>query len=173
MMKSLVVVALTATVLMGAALAQEEGGGGGGGLSRGSAGSSGLPSGIDGPRTIPQQFASKLKLDKTQGPAVDQILIAAAAEAAPSAQQMLQARQRILNASRANLADEVKAAENAYATAAAKVAGIEQAAFAKVYGLLKPNQQKEAPQAFALMAGLFSNPPPATGGGMRGPAGGR
>jgi hypothetical protein len=173
MMKSLVVVALTATVLTGPALAQEEGGGGGGGLSRGSGGSSGLPSGIDGPRTIPQQFASKLKLDKTQSPAVDQILSAASADASPFAQQMMQARQRMLNASRANLPDEVKAAQTAYATAAAKVAGVEQAAFAKVFALLKPNQQKEAPQAFALIAGLFSNPPAAGGGGMRGPGGGR
>jgi hypothetical protein len=173
MMKFLVVVAFTATVLTGAAFAQEDGGGGGGGgLSRG-AGGSGLPSGIDGPRTIPQQFASKLKLDKTQSPAVDQILIKAAAEAAPFAQQMLQARQRILNASRAGLPDEVKAAQSGYASAAAKIAGIEQSAFAKVYALLKPNQQKEAPQAFALIAGLFSSSPAATGGAPRGPAGGR
>jgi hypothetical protein len=133
---------------------------------RGAAAGSGLPSGIDGPRTIPQQFASKLKLDKTQSPAVDEILSAAASEAAPHVQQMLLARQRMLNAARASVPEEVKAAQDAYAAAAATVAGVEASAFAKVYALLKPNQQKDAPEAFILMAGLFSSP--AAGGGGRG-----
>lgn len=141
-----------------------------------SGGGSGLPSGIDAPRTIPQQFASKLKLDKTQSPAVDEILLSAATEAAPHVQQMLQARQRLLNAARANRPEEVKAAQEVYAVAAAMVATVEASVYAKVYALLKPNQQKDAPQAFALIAGLFSNasaPPAAGRGGARGPGGGR
>jgi hypothetical protein len=168
LLSSLVVVAV---VLAGGAGAAQEGGGG----FPGGAGGSGLPSNINAPRTIPQQFASKLKLDREQSPAVDQILTAAAAEAAPHAQEMLQLRQRLLNAARANRADEVKAAQAAYAAAAAKVAALEASAFAKVYALLKPNQQKEAPEAFALIAGLFSTPAPAGGarGGMRGQGGGR
>ena len=183
MMKSLIFAVLAAMAVTGTVLAQEEGGGGGvgggGGFPGGANGNqSGLPSGIDGPRTIPQQFASKLKLDKTQSPAVDQILTAAASDAMPFAQQMLQARQRLLNALRSNVPDDVKTAQDAYASAAAKVAGVEAAAFGKVYALLKPNQQKEAPQAFALIAGLFSNPPVAAAGGAgrggaRGQGGGR
>ena len=164
---------LTLTTLAGPAFAQEEGGGGrapggGGGGGR----ESGLPSDINAPRTIPQQFAAKLKLDKVQGPAVDQILTSAATQAAPSAALMLQARQRLLNALRANREDEIKAAQDAYASAAADVARIESTAFAKVNALLKPNQQKEAPQAFALIAGLFSNVP-AGGGPARGGSRGR
>jgi hypothetical protein len=168
--KSGLFMVLTVAMLAGPAFAQEEGGGGGGG-GGGRAGS-GLPSDINAPRTIPQQFASKLKLDKVQSPEVDQILTAAATQAAAPAAQMLQMRQRLLNALRANNADEIKAAQDAYASAAAEVARIEATAFAKVYALLKPNQQKEASQAFALIAGLFSNVP-AAGGGARGGARGR
>ena len=154
MIKSGFFLVLTLTMLAGPAFAQEEGGGGGGG-GGGRAGS-GLPSDINAPRTIPQQFASKLKLDKVQAPAVDQILTAAATQAAAPAAQMLQVRQRLLNALRANNEGEIKAAQDAYASSAADVARIEAAAFAKVYALLKPNQQKEAPQAFALIAGRTS-----------------
>jgi hypothetical protein len=164
--KSLIVFVVVVTVLAGPLLAQRGGGGGGG--------QSGLPSDINAPRNIPQQFASKLKLDKVQGPAVDQILTAAASEAAPHAQQMLQIRQALLNALRANNAEQLKAAQDAYAAAAAKIAGIEAATFAKVLALLKPDQQRDAAQAFALIAGLFTNPPAAPGargGAMRGRGG--
>jgi hypothetical protein len=163
---SLLSLALAATALTGQVLAQ------GGGAATGT----GLPSSINAPRTIPQQFASKLKLDREQAPVVDEILSAAASEAAPHAQQMLQLRQRLLNASRANLAEEVKAAQDAYAASAAKIAAIEAAAFAKVYAQLKPNQQKDGAEAFALIAGLFSNAPAGGGaprGGMRGQGGAR
>ena len=163
MIKSGLFLVFVLTMLAAPAFAQEEGGGGSGAGAGGGGGRSGLPSDINAPRTIPQQFAAKLKLDKTQGPAVDQILTAAATQAAPHAAQLLQIRQQILNALHANREDEVKAAQQAYSSAAADLARIEAAAFARVYALLKPNQQKEAPEAFALMAGLFSNPP--TGGG--------
>ena len=43
--------------------------------------------------------------------------------------------------------------------------------FAKIYAMLKPNQQANAPQAFAIMAGMFQ-PSPARGGGGRGTRGG-
>src|SRR5438132_14414436 len=63
----------------------------------------------------------------------------------------------------------MKAAVDAYAAAAAKMAGVEARAFASVYATLKPNQQSNAPQAFALMAGMFQPAPPRAGGrGQRG-----
>ena len=173
MTRSFIFASLMVTMLAGPALARQDGGGGGGGGGFGG-GQSGLPPGIDAPRTIPQQIASKLKLDKTQSPQVDQILTAAAAEAAPHAQQLLLIRQRLVNASRANRPEDVKAGQDAYAAAAAQIAGIEAKAWSKVYAVLKPNQQKEAPAAFVLMAGLLSNPP--DGGarsGGRGPGGTR
>ena len=144
----------------------------GGGFSGGRSGS-GLPTDINLPRTIPQQVAVKLKLDRTQQPDVDALLVAAAAEAARPTNEMLQARQRLLNALRANNAEEASAAEAAYAAAAAAGVTVEAGAFARVYALLKPNQQKAAPEAFALMAGLFSTPrtPGAGGGGRGGPGG--
>jgi hypothetical protein len=89
---------------------------------------------------------------------------------------MLQARQRLLNALRAGRAEEAKAAQDVYAEAAAKVAATEASVLAKVYALLKPNQQKDAPQAFALLAGLFSSASAPAGGGRggaRGPGGAR
>lgn len=146
----------------------------GGGFSGGRSGS-GLPTDINLPRTIPQQVAVKLKLDRTQQPDVDALLVAAAAEAARPTNEMLLARQRLLNALRAGNADEASAAESAYAVAAAAGVTVEAGAFARVYALLKPNQQKAAPEAFALMAGLFSNPrtPGAGGGGRPGGPGGR
>ena len=168
----LFVVPLVALIVLAGPAAAQEGGSGPGPAG----GGSGLPSGIDAPRTIPQQFASKLKLDKIQAPAVDEILTAAAIDAAPVAQQMLVARQHLLNAARSGRPEELKTAEDAYAAEAAKIAGVEAAAFAKVFALLKPGQQKDAPQAFALIAGLISNPP--AGGssgrsGTRGPGGDR
>jgi len=176
--KSSLLIICAVAVLSQPAAAQDEGGGGGGrgGGGFGGGGQSGLPAGIDAPRTIPQQFASKLKLDATQRAAVDQLLAAAAIEAAPLAQEMLPIRQRMLNAARAGHGDELKTAQDACAVVAAKIAGIEAATFAKVYAQLKPNQQKDASEAFALMAGLFSGAPAGGGaprGGMRGPGGGR
>jgi hypothetical protein len=166
-----ILAALMVTVLAAPAFARQ----GEGGFAGRGGGDSGLPADIDGPRTIPQQFAARLKLDKTQSPLAEQVLSAAASEAAPHVQQMLQARQRMVNAARANRPDDVKAAQEAYETAAAQVAGIEASVLARVLAVLKPNQQKNAPEAFALIAGLFSNPPPIGGGrgGRRGSGGER
>jgi hypothetical protein len=155
------------------AFGQDEGGGFSGGR-----GGSGLPTDINLPRTIPQQFAIKLKIDRTQQSDVDAILAAAAVESAQPTKEMLVARQRLLNATRASQADEARAAVEAYAVAAAKAAKVEAGAFTKVYALLKPNQQKAAPEAFALVAGLFANVlTPGAGGpggaGGRGGIGGR
>ena len=121
-------------------------------------------------RTPAQQVADRLKLDaKTQVPVVDRIFADAMKEAAPIGVQMLQLRQQLVNLELGKKPDEMKAVVDAYAAAAAKMAGVEARAFASVYATLKPNQQSNAPQAFALMAGMFQPPPPRAGGrGQRG-----
>jgi hypothetical protein len=127
----------------------------------------------DRPRALTpfEQFADRLKLDaKTQAPQAAQIFSDAAKEAAPLGQQMLQLRQRLVNLALENKAEEMKPVQDAYAATAAKMAGIEASAFAKVYATLKPNQQSSASQAFAIMAGMFQ--PAAPRGGTRGQRGG-
>jgi hypothetical protein len=120
------------------------------------------------PRTPYQQFAERLKLDaKTQVPAVEQILADAGRDAAPVAQQMLQLRQQLVNLALANQSDATKPVIDAYTAAAAKMTGIEASAFAKVYAILKPNQQANAAQAFTIMGGMFQPAAP-RGGASRG-----
>jgi hypothetical protein len=124
------------------------------------------------PRTLYEQVADRLKLDsKTQAPAARQLFSDALTEAGPAGQRMLVLRQQMVNLMLANKPDDMKPVTDAYAEAAAQMAGIEARAFAKVYAILKPNQQPSAAQAFVLMAGMFQ--PPATGasgarGGQRG-----
>jgi hypothetical protein len=138
-------------------------------------GSGGVQSGappIEGVRALTpfERFADRLKLDeKTQVPAAQEIFTAAAQEAAPVAVEMLQLRQRLLNAALSGNTEDEKAVESAYTVAAAKMTGIEATAFAKVYATLKPNQQSNASQAFALIAGFFQAAGP---GGARGQRGG-
>ena len=120
-------------------------------------------------RTRFEQFADRLKLDsKTQIPAVDQILSDSAREAAPIGQQMLQLRQQLVNLGLENKPADMKPVVGEYAVAAAKMAGIEARAFAKVYAMLKPNQQSSASQAFAIMAGMFQPAAPRGRGGRGG-----
>jgi hypothetical protein len=134
------------------------------------AGQSGAPP-IEGVRALTpfEQFAGRLKLDeKTQVPAAQEIFTAAAKEAGPIAVEMLQLRQKMLNVALSGNPEDQKAVEGTYTVAAAKMAGIEAAAFTKVYATLKPNQQSNAPQAFALIAGFFQAAGPAGGRGQRG-----
>jgi hypothetical protein len=126
-------------------------------------------------RTTPtpfQQFVNRLRLDeRSQIPAVQQIFSAALEEAAPVGQQMLQIRQQLVNLALAGKRDEMKPVVDAYTAAATKMTGIEARAFAKVYALLKPNQQSGAPDAFAAIAGMF-HPQAPRGGGRAGQRGG-
>jgi hypothetical protein len=116
-----------------------------------------------------EQMIDRLKLDsKTQAPEARLVLMDASRDAAPVAQKMLEIRQRLANLALQNKTDEMPAATDAYAAAAAEMAGIEARAFAKIYALLKPNQQPNAPQAFAVMAGMFQPNPGRGGGGGRG-----
>jgi hypothetical protein len=58
-----------------------------------------------------------------------------------------------------------------YKGEAARMAAIEARAFAKVYALLKPNQQSNATEAFALMGGVFEPHGAGGGRGRRGTGG--
>lgn len=119
-----------------------------------------------------EKMIDRLKLDdKTQAPEVRLLLMDASRDAAASGQKMLELRQTLVNLALQDKADELKAATEAYAAAAAEMAGIEARAFAKIYALLKPNQQPNAAQAFAIMAGIFQ-PSPSRGGGRGGQRGG-
>ena len=116
-----------------------------------------------------EQMIDRLKLDsKTQAPEVRLLLMDASRDAAPVAQKLLEIRQRLANLALQNRTDEMPAATDAYAAAAAEMAGIEARTFAKIYAMLKPNQQANAPQAFAIMAGMFQPSPGRGGGGGRG-----
>jgi hypothetical protein len=118
-------------------------------------------------RTPYEEFADRLKLDaKTQAPAAQQAFSGAMAEAAPIGQRMLLLRQQMVNVSLGGNASEMQPVLDAYAASAAQMAAIEARAFKLVYGTLKPNQQSNAPQAFALMAGMFQASP--AGGGRAG-----
>lgn len=123
------------------------------------------------PKTLMEQFVETLKIDqKTQAPAVQEIFAAALKEANPVVGQMMQSRQRLVNADIAANAEQTKAELDTYAAAATKMALIEAQTFSKVMATLKPNQQSKGPQAFAIMAGIFMPSGPATP--ARGPRGG-
>jgi hypothetical protein len=110
----------------------------------------------------------RLKLDdKTQAPEVRLLLMDASRDAAPIAQKILDVRLRMGNLALQNKLDEMPAATEAYAAAATEMAAIEARAFTKVYAMLKPSQQPNAPQAFAMMAGIFQLSP-GRGRGQRG-----
>jgi hypothetical protein len=110
-----------------------------------------------------ETFADKLGLDeKTQLPAVREIFLAASNEAAPAAREVLQLRQRVLNLELSGpAAEEAKAASDAYAAAATKIATVEANTMSKVAALLKPNQKSKIPQAFVVLQGMFQIGAPA------------
>jgi hypothetical protein len=114
-----------------------------------------------------EKMIDRLKLDDKQAPEVRLLLMDASREATTPGQKMLELRQQLVNLALQNNANEMKAATDAYAAAATEMASVEARAFAKIYALLKPNQQPNAPQAFAIMAGIFQ-PSPSRGGGKRG-----
>ena len=120
-----------------------------------------------------EKMIDRLKLDdKTQAPEVRLVLMDASRDAAPFGQKMLELRQRLINLELQKKSDEIPQTIDAYTAAATEMAAIEARTFTKIYALLKPNQQANAPQAFAIMAGMFQ-PSPARGGGRGGQRGGR
>jgi hypothetical protein len=103
-----------------------------------------------------EQLASVLKLDgKTQVPVVQQLLDAGDKEAAPVRAQMLQLREQMLNALITGRVADIAALSDKYAAAAASMATVESAIFAKIYAQLKPAQQAKAAQAFVILGGIY------------------
>jgi Spy/CpxP family protein refolding chaperone len=180
----LVRLTLAALLAAGLAVAQPGGGSvggmggegmGGGGGSRGGGGDMGGMGGGGGMMPKRQSkldiFCDKLKLKSDQKSQVETIFSAANEKAVPVRDQLNKGRQVIAQAILAKASDaDVNKLLAEYATVSAQMTGIEADAFAKVYALLKPNQQAKAGPAFELMAGMFY---PASGGGRTGGGRGR
>ena len=108
-----------------------------------------------------EQFEAKLKLDsRRQTPEVVKIFTAAAADATPVSQEMIQLRLKMVSLD--GKPDELGPVMTSYTAAAAKMTGIEIRAFQKVYALLDKNQQSKSAEAFVIMAGIFHPPTPRT-----------
>ncbi len=145
---------LAGILAAGLLCAQKGGKGGGGGSNMG--GGMGMPR--------PQQqskmdiLADKLKLSKEQKDQVLNIMNAAAETAGPISSQINQGRGLIVQAmvQGQDNTDDFKKLMAAYTNALAQMDNIEATAYAKIYALLKPNQQKAASQVFdEIMAGIF------------------
>lgn len=102
------------------------------------------------------QFAEKLKLTKDEKTEARTVLEDALKEMAPIQQQLQQARQNLAGAFiNGQSGDEVL---KTYAPLATQTAGIEAKAFTKICKMLKPNQQKNAPQAFEMLLAMLDRP---------------
>ena len=167
---------LTAVLAAGFASAQGgRGGGGGGGGEEGMGGGGGMGGGMPQMRRQSRQdiLFDKLKLNKEQKEQATQILSAAMEKAAPTRDLLTKGRIVIANAITGKASeDEVKKMLGEYVAVSATMTGIEADAFAKIYALLKPNQQAKAPQAFELLAGMFAGGGNQGGGRGRGGQGG-
>lgn len=171
-------------ILMAAAMAASlvcaqdtMGGGGGGGRGGGGGGGmggdmGGMGGGGGAPRAQRQSkadlLAEKLKLKNDQKTDVEKILSNANEKAGGLRTQLNQQRIAIATAMQQKAGeDQLKKLYADYAVLSAQMTGIESDAFAKIYALLKPNQQAKAAQAFEIMGGMFMGNP-AGGGGGRG-----
>lgn len=104
-------------------------------------------------------IADKLKLSKEQKDQAATFFDAAQEAAAPLNEQIANGRKQITGAYLQNQAsgenfDKLMAA---YTAVLAQMADVEATAYGKLYAILKPNQQKNAPQVFAeQFPGLFA-----------------
>jgi hypothetical protein len=164
---------LTAMLAAGLAAAQDQqgmggtggmGGGGGmgagGGMDRGGGmGAGGGMGGGMGRMRTPAKFdtfSEKLKLSKDQKEEISTLFDEAQKSAAPMREQLMTGRQVMAQAMIGKKSDdEINKYVQMYAQVAAQMTAIEAKTFTKVCAMLKPNQQKNAPQAFELMAGIF------------------
>ena len=104
-------------------------------------------------------LASRLKLSGDQKSQLQDILSAAREEATQLQQQLFQARAKIASADIDGKADtDLKPLLDSYSELAAQLGNVEARAFTKLNGILKPNQQSKADQAFDLLAGIIETP---------------
>jgi len=146
--------------------------GGGGGRGEGM----GMGSGVNVRKpTRAEQFADKLKLTKEQREEVATIFSAALERSGSIRADLDDRRAKIAGGFiDARPTEDVNKLTADYAAVAAQMTKLEADTFAKVYAMLKPNQQAKADQAFELMAGMFSGGARPRGpGGMGGGAGPR
>ena len=170
-------VLLSAALAAGFAAAQggmgDEGGMGGGMGGRGGGGRGGANGGMESgamPRaqrqTPAEMFMDKLKLKSEQKDEVIKILSETAQKMRPMAEQMNRGRQIIGQAILSNKSEEeLKPMMDEFTKLYAQMNTLEADAFAKIYAGLKPNQQKNAPQAFELIDAILM---PQMAGGSRG-----
>jgi Spy/CpxP family protein refolding chaperone len=151
---------LTGLLAIGAASAQKgsKGGGSGGGM------------GDMGGMRAPKQsrldlIAEKLKLNKEQKDEVQTIISAGQEAAGPLGGQITQGRAALAQAIvQGKSGDELTQIQSSYTDLMAKMTGVEATTYAKIYALLKPNQQSKASSVFEeQMAGMFMG----GGGGRR------
>jgi len=153
--------------VLATAIAFAQGGGAmGGGQMEGMGRTGRNGSGMEGmgggmPRTQRQsrtdQIADKLKLNKEQKEQMLDIFSAAREKAMPITTQLLKQRADIATAMINGMSgDDLQKLLAGYSTTAAQLTGVEAEAFGKLYAILKPNQQKNAAQAFELIAGGFN-----------------
>lgn len=159
-------VRLMVTGLLAAGLVLAQGGrGGGGGGDEGMGGMGGDRSGGGGmgggmPRaqrqTKAQVFADKLKLNRDQKEELQKIFGEESQKARPIAETISRGRQAIATAMLQKKTDEeLKPLMAQYTTVCAQMTALEAETFTRVYALLKPNQQKNAGQAFELLGGIY------------------
>jgi len=178
---------LIGILAVGIVSAQRGGGGGGdeGGAPGGAGGGMEAGGGMTGmgmrKASKAEQFVDKLKLNKEQRDEATNILSAARESSAQIRTDLNDRRIKLANGfMAAKSPEEMNALTAEYATVAAEMTKLEANTFAKIYALLKPNQQGKADQAFELLDGLMNasagRPRGAGGmggGGGRGGRGGR
>ena len=173
MLGRLILAAILAATL---ASAQDEGGAGGGGGGRGGGGGGGDMGGGGGPRVQKlsklEMFVNKLKLNREQQEDLGKTLTAGVQEAAPIRQKIDSERVNILQALVAGKPANMEPLTGLIAD----LMNVEAKTFGKVLSELKPNQTKQAGQAFELLADTFEASAGGRGGrgggGMRGGQGG-
>ena len=172
---------LTVALSAGLAVAQRGGGGGGAGGDSGGIGAGGGMGGGEGmnmPRaqrqTKAEIFMDKMKLNKDQKEDAIKILTESAQKARALLEPINRERQQIANALlQKKTEEEMKPLMQEYTKICAQMTAIEVEAFGKIYATLKPNQQKNAPQAFEYLSGMFMPAAVPAGRGMgRGQDGG-
>ncbi len=161
---------LVLVAVMASTLASAQRGGGGGRNGPGGGG------GMEGFGTMRpqrpskmQQFSDKLKLNKEQLEEVTNVFRAALEKAGPLSAQLENGRTQIAGAMiDGTNAEALTKQLEAYTALEVQMDTIEADTYAKIFALLKPNQQSKSGQAFELMAGIFDRAAVQSGGGRRG-----